>query len=101
MTDRGPHVLIVAGDPSADRHGAALTHALRQRRPGVRVSALGGTHLQKTADAFLYPLVGLGGFGFWEPLIKLPQLWKALATIQNLFQKDRPDLVVPMDYYGF
>ncbi|MFA5974771.1 MAG: lipid-A-disaccharide synthase [Elusimicrobiota bacterium] len=103
MTDASSknHFLIVAGDPSADRHGAALVQALRRQRPGVRISALGGDHLKEAADHFIYPLVGLGGFGFWEPLMKLPQLWVALGKIKRLFQEDRPDLVIPMDYYGF
>ncbi len=96
-----PHLLIVAGDPSADRHGAALVDALRAQRPDIRVSALGGPYLRQKADRFLYPLVGVGGFGFWEPLLKLPQLWAAKKTVQKLLQDDRPDVVIPMDYYGF
>jgi lipid-A-disaccharide synthase len=95
------HVLIVAGDPSADRHGAALVKALRERDPAVRISALGGVHLKASADLFLYSLVGVGGFGFWEPMMKLPQLWAAWTAVKTLLKNDRPDLVVPMDYYGF
>src|SRR5438132_1302149 len=98
---KNPHILIVAGDPSADRHGAALVDALRARRPEIRVSVLGGSYLRQKADAFLYPLVRVGGFGFWEPLVKLPQLWTALGRVKHLIRTDRPDLVVPMDYYGF
>jgi lipid-A-disaccharide synthase len=96
-----PHLLLIAGDPSADRHGAALVDALRSQRPDLRVSALGGSYLKEKVDRFLYPLVGVGGFGFWEPLMKLPQLWAAKRTVQELLQSDRPDVVVPIDYYGF
>jgi lipid-A-disaccharide synthase len=95
------HFLIVAGDPSADRHGATLIQALRKKSPGVKISALGGTFLSRQADKFLFSLVGIGGFGFWEPLLKLPQLYQAFATIKTLLKQDPPDLVIPMDYYGF
>ena len=95
------HILIVAGDPSADQHGAALVTALRQRDSSLRISAMGGVHLQKSANHFLYPLVGVGGFGFWEPLVKLPQLWKAWTAFANCLTRDRPDIVIPIDYYGF
>jgi lipid-A-disaccharide synthase len=98
---KAPHLLIIAGDPSADRHGAALVAALRAKRPDVRISALGGAYLRQKANTFLYPLVGVGGFGFWEPLVKLPPLWAAKRTVQQLLTSDRPDVVVPMDYYGF
>jgi len=95
------HILIVAGDPSADRHAAALVDALRLQRPGIRISALGGPHLKKKADVFLYPLAEVGGFGFWEPIFKLPQLWTAWSTVVRWLKTDRPDVVVPIDYYGF
>src|SRR5262250_1293650 len=95
------HILIVCGDPSADRHGEALVKALRKRDSSFRISALGGSHLQKNVDHFLYPLAGVGGFGFWEPLAKAPQLWRAWQKIKDALEKDRPDLVVPIDYYGF
>src|SRR5690242_2576143 len=95
------HILIIAGDSSADRHGAALVDALRAQRQDIRVSALGGSYLRQKANRFLYPLVSVGGFGFWEPLLKLPQLWAAKRAVQHLLKSDRPDVVVPMDYYGF
>lgn len=95
------HLLIVAGDASADRHGAALIEALRQQAPNLRLSAIGGSHLRSVADTFVYPLVDVGGFGFWEPLLKLPQLWKVKQLIQHLLVQDPPNLVIPMDYYGF
>jgi lipid-A-disaccharide synthase len=98
---KGPHILMVAGDVSSDRLGADLVEASRRQNPQVRVSAMGGLHLKRQADSFLYPLVGLGGFGFWEPLMKLPGLWRAWRAIREILDKDRPDVVVPMDYYGF
>src|SRR4051794_14683668 len=96
-----PSLLIVAGDPSADRHGAALAKALRLRIPGLRLSALGGSHLSAAVDDFLYPLVNVGGFGFWEPLLKIPQLWRIRNRIRRFFDEHKPDAVVPIDYYGF
>jgi lipid-A-disaccharide synthase len=95
------HVLIVAGDESADQHGSELIRALRLRLSNLRVSALGGNSLRSAADHFLFPLVEVGGFGFWEPIFKLPQLWKARQAIRTLLSMDPPDLVVPIDYYGF
>ena len=53
------------------------------------------------ADRFVYPLVGVGGFGFLELLTKLPRLWKIKRQILDLLKTDAPDLVIPIDYYGF
>jgi len=95
------HVLIVAGDPSGDLHGAALAQALKALDPDVALSVLGGTHLRQAADHFLYPLVGLGGFGFWEPVLKLPHLWRAWRAVRAVLRTDPPNVVIPIDYYGF
>ena len=98
---KSPHVLLVAGDPSADRHGAALIDALKTETPSIQISAMGGRHLRAKADRFLYPLAEVGGFGFWEPILKLPQLWSAWTAFKKALQENRPDVVVTMDYYGF
>ncbi len=95
------HILMVAGDPSGDQHGAALARELKKRDPTLKISALGGTHLREAADQFLFPLVGLGGFGFWEPLLKLSKLWKAWRQVKISLREDPPQVVVPIDYYGF
>ncbi len=96
-----PHFLIVAGDPSGDQHAAALVKALKAEDSETTVSALGGVHLRAVADRFIYPLVDVGGFGFWEPLFKLPALWQARRKIQHLLVKDKINAVIPIDYYGF
>jgi len=95
------HVLVVAGDPSGDEHAAALVRALKARDSSVRITAAGGIHLQRVADRFLFSLVGVGGFGFLEPLFKLPALASALRQITTVLAQDRPDMVIPVDYYGF
>jgi lipid-A-disaccharide synthase len=94
-------ILLVAGDPSVDRHGAALVRALKVKLPHVKVAALGGDQLKAVADRFIYPLVGVGGFGFWEPFFKLPQLLDAREIVESLLDEWKPDVVIPIDFYGF
>ena len=95
------HVLIVAGDASGDTHGGELASALRQEVSGLRISALGGENLRHESNAFLFNLVDIGGFGFWEPIRHLPALWRAKRMIEGLLIQDKPDAVILIDYYGF
>jgi lipid-A-disaccharide synthase len=94
-------ILIVAGDPSGDQHGASLARALKVKHPNLMIHALGGVHLKQAADHFVFPLVGVGGFGFWEPLLKFPQLWKAWRQVRALIRGRSLRAVIPIDYYGF
>ncbi len=98
---KSPHLFISAGDVSADQHAAALVQDLRAHCPELRVTALGGVRLRTCADSFRFSLVGVGGFGFLEPIFKIRQLWKAWRIAVDILDYDTPDMVVPVDYYGF
>jgi lipid-A-disaccharide synthase len=98
---KASEILIVAGDPSGDQHGAELVSALRKQIPGLRISAMGGVHLRAVSDKFLYPLVELGGFGFLEPLFRLPRFWKAKNIVRDFLVTHHPVVVIPIDFYGF
>jgi len=95
------HLFVVAGDPSGDRHAATLVTELKTKIPGLRLTALGGASLRRVVDHFLFDLVDLGGFGFWEPFLKLPALLRARKLAAHALNKDRPDAVILVDYYGF
>ncbi|MBI3292071.1 MAG: hypothetical protein HYZ73_04595 [Elusimicrobia bacterium] len=95
-------VLIVAGDRSGDRHAARLATALKTLTPDLEVAALGGRELEGVADRFLGSLIDLGVFGFWRPLTRFPALVQMMRSVIDPFlHSHRPDVVIPVDYYGF
>lgn len=94
--------LFVAGDPSGDERAAEVARELKAMRPGLRVAALGGPALRKIADLFLEDLVAEGVMGFWEPLRKIPRFLSILRdTVRPFLSREKPDVVVPTDFYGF
>jgi len=96
------NIFISAGDPSGDIHAANLAAALKRASPGTTVTALGGQKLREVCDEFLADIVGLGGFGFWQPVrlfFKLRALLK--NTVLKNWERAKPDRVVVVDYYGF
>ena len=94
-------VLLVAGDPSGDLHGARLAQALRKLRPGLKVAAVGGPCLKREADEFLGDLASLGLVGFVEPVRSLPTLLRVGRQLHAFMAQRRPLAVVCIDYYGF
>lgn len=94
--------LFVAGDLSGDLHASHVVHHLKKEAPGAEVISLGGPGLQEVSDLFLENLVGEGLFGFWEPVKKLPWLWGLLRKVlAPAIEKHRPDVVIPVDFFGF
>jgi lipid-A-disaccharide synthase len=97
-----PSVLFIAGDASGDAHAARVARELKALRPGVSVWAAGGPALREVADRFLADLVDQSVMGFWEPLKKIPFFRRFLRdTLIPLFRDEKPDLVAPVDFYGF
>jgi lipid-A-disaccharide synthase len=96
------NIFISAGDASGDIHAANLARSLRKLGRDVHIAALGGEQLKKECDEFLYNLVEVGGFGFWQPFklyFKLKNVLTDIAVIY--FERQKPDKVIIVDYYGF
>lgn len=101
MPEAPPNILVVAGDPSGDVHGANLVRELRTAAPGVHVAALGGRHLREASDEFLFDLASLGLTGFIDPLAQFFLIQRLLRVLGRHMDRHRPDLVVTIDFYGF
>ncbi|MEW6517496.1 MAG: lipid-A-disaccharide synthase [candidate division FCPU426 bacterium] len=92
-----PKILVVAGEASGDQHGADLVAALRQRRPGLQVLALGGERLRQAGARVEFDLVSHAVIGITEALRKLGSFLRALRCARDLLRRERPDAVVLID----
>jgi lipid-A-disaccharide synthase len=96
------NIFICAGDASGDIHAANLAKVFKRTRNDIVITSLGGERLKEVSDRFLFNLVELGGFGFWQPLMLFFKLRGVLIDIViNYFIKTNPDKVIIVDYYGF
>ncbi len=96
-----PHVVVVAGEASGDLHGAKLVEQLRGLAPGLRVSGIGGPALAKAGAELLYRSEDLALVGISEVLGKLRQIWAALSGLRAHLRRERPDLVILIDFPDF
>lgn len=103
MTDpsRRPRILVSAGEPSGDLHGAAVVRALRDRLPGAEIEAFGGPRMAAAGADVRWPMDRFAAFGLVEIIEKLPAHLRLLGTLRRAFAARRYDLVIPIDYPGF
>lgn len=94
-------ILVVCGDPSGDLHASNLIRALKRADAGLRVAAVGGPLCRAAADEFLEDLASRGVTGFWEPVLKVPFLFKLRDRLRAFMDERRPAALVCVDYYGF
>jgi lipid-A-disaccharide synthase len=95
-------IYFVAGEVSADNHGAALMRSLRVLDPELKFIGRGGPQMQKVAGAQFKNWIGDAGvLGLWEVLRKYGYFRKQFRQTLDEIQESKPDAVVLIDYPGF
>jgi lipid-A-disaccharide synthase len=96
-----PRILLSAGEPSGDLHGAALAHALHQKWPDAELYGLGGDAMAAAGVRLYAHTRELAVMGFVEVLRHLPFFLRLWRDVKQVMAERRPDLVIPIDYPGF
>jgi lipid-A-disaccharide synthase len=96
-----PRILVSAGEPSGDLHGAGVVLALRDRHPDAVIEAVGGPRMAAAGAIIRYPIEGLAAFGLVEVVTKLRAHVRLLRALRADFRARRYDLVILIDYPGF
>jgi lipid-A-disaccharide synthase len=94
-------VLISCGEPSGDLYAGALVRELRALVPGAEVFGLGGPQFAQAGGRVVADYRGLSVTGLTDPIAKLPHLLAARRALLDSVQHHRPDVFVPIDFWGF
>lgn len=101
MSATAPRILLSAGEPSGDLHGAALAREIRRRWPAATLYGFGGD-LMKAAGVELWAHADqMAVMGFVEVARHLPFFLSLLWKTRDDLRADPPDLIIPIDYPGF
>ncbi len=93
-------IFLVAGEVSADHHGAALINELRSFTE-VNVFGLGGDALQAEGMELTVHLKTMAFLGLSEVLRHLPYIKQVRNRLLEQVDREKPDLAVLIDYPGF
>lgn len=96
-----PTILLSAGEPSGDLHGAAVARELKRRWPSARMFGLGGPRMAEEGVELLADLRDLAVMGFAEVAGRLPFFFKLFRRLRDEMAARGADLVLPIDYPGF
>src|SRR4051812_1590263 len=95
-------IYFVAGEVSADNHGAALMRSLRLLAPELNFIGRGGPQMQQIAGRqFKNWIVDAAVLGLWEVLRKYGYFREQFRQTLSEIQESKPDAVVLIDYPGF
>lgn len=95
------HLVVIAGEESGDMHAAEFVRHLKQRHPDLKVSGIGGQHMQDAGVELVSDLARYAVTGFSEVLRNIRLLRRGFLQIKAHLQATQPDLLVLVDYPGF
>jgi lipid-A-disaccharide synthase len=96
-----PRIFIVAGEASGDMHGGALARAILAACPGARLSGVGGPAMKAAGVALRHTIDEFAVLGISEVMSRLPFFFRVMGEMKDLFRRDPPDLVIPIDFPDF
>jgi len=94
-------ILLVAGEASGDLHGSHLVEAIQRIDPEIQFFGVGGEGLKRAGMKLLYPSQSLSVVGITEVFAKLGSILKALRALKRSLEREKPDLVILIDFPEF
>jgi lipid-A-disaccharide synthase len=95
-------IYFVAGETSADNHGAALMSSLRRRDVDLNFIGRGGPQMRAIAGEWVKDWLGDAAvLGLWEVIKKYDYFREQFRETLKEIQESKPDAVVLIDYPGF
>ena len=94
-------ILLVAGEVSGDLHGSHLVEAIQRIEPEVQFFGVGGEGLKRRGMKLLYPAHSLSVVGITEVFLKLGTILKALRGLKGSLEREKPNLVILIDFPEF
>jgi lipid-A-disaccharide synthase len=94
-------VMMIAGDPSGEAHGARVIRELKARRPAVEVYGVGGDRMRDEGMELLFHCSTLSFMGFVEVVKHLSLIKDVERKLERTLVERPPDVLVLIDYPGF
>ena len=95
------YILIVAGDPSGDRHGALLVEEMRRRQPELAFRGYGGPCLVQAGVEVLADTTRFTAIGFFDALPHILPAFRAKWWLEDYVRQEPPRLAILIDFGAF
>lgn len=99
--DGGCDILFLAGEHSGDQHAARLAADLKSADKRLKMAAIGGSALESAGVQLLHDLTEHSVVGLVEVLKNYGYFRQLFESTLNWIDKNRPKVLVLVDYPGF
>ena len=93
--------MILAGEASGDAHAADFVSQLTMLDSNIRCSGMGGKAMRSVGVDVFFDSSSIAVVGLVEVLRHWGDIKRAMEKVKNRLERDRPDLLVLVDYPEF
>jgi len=101
LTEQSVRVGMVAGEPSGDQLAAHLIGALRERRPKMQFTGIGGPKMAAQGLVSEFPMEKLSVRGYTDALLHYREIMGIRRRLASRMLAERPDLFIGVDSSDF
>jgi len=94
-------IFIIAGESSGDQHAANYVNEHKKLNPDTKFTAIVQQELKKTGSDIIFNSEEISVIGIIEVIAKYSKIKKALNIAYNHILKNKPNLIVLVDYVEF
>ena len=94
-------IMMSAGEASGDMHGAAVAAELKRIMPEAEIFGMGGADMKKRGVRIIYDIENLGIIGVVEVIKHIPFFFRLRSMLKEAMIREKPDVLVCVDYPGF
>ncbi len=94
-------IMIMAGEASGDLHGANLVREIRRQDPSVAFYGVGSRNMKNAGVQLLADASQISVVGATEVIAHLRPLCRVFNGLKRFLDKDRPDLLILIDFPDF
>jgi lipid-A-disaccharide synthase len=98
---RRRRIMIVAGEASGDLHGGDVARAIAALDPSAELFGIAGEQMRAAGVRALVRIEDIHGLGLSELASTIVRTVGAYRTLHRIIRRERPDLVILIDYAEF
>jgi lipid-A-disaccharide synthase len=98
---RHRQIMIVAGEASGDLHGADLAAQVVARAPDAELFGIAGAKMRAAGVRALYRIEDIHGMGLAELASTIAGTTRKLFAMRAVLRRERPDLLILIDFAEF
>ncbi len=91
----------MAGELSGELYGAGVIRELLRLNPDIKITGIGGAKMKAAGADLLFDISELAVVGVWEVLAQGRAIWRAYHALKKYLIKNRPNLLILIDYPDF